>query len=139
MEGRRTVLSVIGDYKLWTYTETVDGKQVTHPLTVAGLFLVILVGVVTAVAVRNVGALLDIVLLQRLEMQADATYAIKVVTRYALTAAGVLVASSILGIGWSDVQWLVAASAWVWASAAGNILESGVGPHPARRAPGPYR
>jgi potassium efflux system protein len=103
------MLSVIGDYKLWTYTETVDGKQITHPLTVAGLFLVILVGAVTAVAVRNVGALLDIVLLQRLEMQADATYAIKVVTQYALTAAGVLVASRILGIGWSDVQWLVAA------------------------------
>ena len=64
---------------------------------------------VTAVAVRNVGALLDIVLLQRLEMQADATYAIKVVARYALTAAGVMLASNILGIGWSDVQWLVAA------------------------------
>ena len=42
---------------------------------------------VTAVAVRNVGALLDIVLLRRIEMQADATYAIKVMTRYALTAA----------------------------------------------------
>jgi potassium efflux system protein len=65
--------------------------------------------VVTAVAVRNVGALLDIVLLQRIEIQADATYAIKVVARYALTAAGVMLASNILGIGWSDVQWLVAA------------------------------
>ena len=103
------MLSVIGDYALWTYTETVDGKPVTHALTVTGLFLAILVGVVTAVAVRNVGALLDIVLLQRIEMQADATYAIKVVARYALTAAGVMVASNILGIGWSDVQWLVAA------------------------------
>ncbi len=103
------MLSVIGDYALWTYTETIDGKPVTHALTVTGLFLAILVGVVTAVAVRNVGALLDIVLLQRIEMQADATYAIKVVARYALTAAGVMVASNILGIGWSDVQWLVAA------------------------------
>jgi potassium efflux system protein len=103
------MLSVIGDYALWTYTETVDGKPVTHALTVTGLFLALLVGVVTAVAVRNVGALLDIVLLQRIEMQADATYAIKVVARYALTAAGVMVASNILGIGWSDVQWLVAA------------------------------
>ena len=103
------MLSVIGDYALWTYTETVDGKPVTHALTVTGLFLAILVGVVTAVAVRNVGALLDIVLLQRIEMQADATYAIKVVARYALTAAGVMLASNILGIGWSDVQWLVAA------------------------------
>jgi potassium efflux system protein len=103
------MLSVIGDYALWTSTETVDGKSVTHALTVTGLFLATLVGVVTAVAVRNVGALLDIVLLQRIEMQADATYAIKVVARYALTAAGVMIASNILGIGWNDVQWLVAA------------------------------
>jgi len=102
-------LSAIGDYRLWTYSETVDGKTVTHLLTVTGLFLAIVVGAVTAVAVRNVGALLDIVLLQRLEIQADATYAIKVIARYALTTAGVVVASSILGIGWSDVQWLVAA------------------------------
>lgn len=103
------VLSVVGDYALWTYTETVDGKEVTRPLTVGNLFLAILVGVVTAVAVRNVGGLLDIVLLQRLEMQADAIYAIKVVARYALAAGGIVAASSIIGLGWSDVQWLVAA------------------------------
>ena len=42
-------------------------------------------------------------------MQADATYAIKVMARYAIAAAGILLAASILGIGWSDVQWLVAA------------------------------
>ena len=81
----------------------------TRPLTVGHLFLAILVGAVTAVAVRNVGALLDIVLLQRLQMQADANYAIKVMARYALAAGGIVLASSVLGIGWSDVQWLVAA------------------------------
>jgi potassium-dependent mechanosensitive channel len=102
-------LSVIGDYPLWTYTDTVDGKPVTRPFTVGGLFLALVVGAVTAVAVRNVGALLDIVLLQRLDMQPDATYAIKVVAQYALAAAGIVLASGILGIGWSDVHWLIAA------------------------------
>ena len=29
--------------------------------------------------------------------------------QYALTAAGVVTAAYILGIGWSDVQWLIAA------------------------------
>ena len=103
------VLSVIGDYSLWTYMDTIDGKQVAHPLTVGHLLLAIVVGVVTAVVVRNVGALLDIVLLQRLEMQADATYAIKVIAQYVVTLVGVVVAFNILGIRWSDVQWLVAA------------------------------
>jgi potassium efflux system protein len=102
-------LSVIGEYALWAYTDTVDGKSVEHPVTVGGLFLALVVGAVTAVAVRNVGALLDIVLLQRLEIQADATYAIKVTARCALAAIGIAVAANMLGIDWSDVQWLVAA------------------------------
>ena len=102
-------LSVIADYVLWTYTDTVDDKSVQHPVTVGGLFLALVVAIVTAVAVRNVGALLDIVLLQRLEMRADATYAIKVTARYALAAVGITVAANMVGIGWSDVQWLVAA------------------------------
>ncbi|MCP5228860.1 mechanosensitive ion channel domain-containing protein [Accumulibacter sp.] len=102
-------LSVITDFPLWTYHSTVDGKNITLPLTVGKLFLAVVVGVVTAVAVRNVGALLDIVLLQRFEVQADATYAIKVVTRYALAAVGMVSACSILGIAWGDVHWLIAA------------------------------
>ena len=102
-------LSVILDYPLWNYSEIIEGKQITHPLTVGSFVLAIVVVVVTAVVVRNIGALLDIVLLQRLEMKADATYAVKVIARYAMTIAGVLLACSILGIRWSDVQWLVAA------------------------------
>jgi potassium efflux system protein len=103
------VLSVIGDYALWSYSEIVDGKPVAHPLTVGHLLLAIVVGVVTAVVVRNVGALLDVVLLQRFEMQTDATYAIKVITRYAFALVGILLACDILGLRWNDVQWLVAA------------------------------
>lgn len=61
-------LSVIGDYALWTYSDIVDDKPAHHPVTVGGLFLAMVVAAVTAVAVRNVGALLDIVLLlQRLD------------------------------------------------------------------------
>ena len=101
--------SVIGDYSLWSYSEIVDGKQVAHPLTVGHLLLAIVVGVVTAVVVRNVGALLDVVPLQRFEMQTDAIYAIKVITQYAFALVGVLLACNILGLRWSEVQWLVAA------------------------------
>jgi potassium efflux system protein len=56
-----------------------------------------------------VAGLLDIVLLRQLEMQTDATYAIKVVTRYFLAGVGSLLACTVLGLGWGDVQWLVAA------------------------------
>jgi len=103
------VLSVIGDYALWHYQGNVDGKPASLPLTVGHLFLTLLVAAVTALLMRNSGALLDIVLLQRLQMQADATYAIKVVAGYLIAALGVAIAASILGIGWTDVHWLVAA------------------------------
>jgi potassium efflux system protein len=108
-KGGLPALSVIIDHPLWTYHATVDGQSTTLPLTVGNLFLAIVVAVVTAVAVRNVGALLDIVLLQRFEVEADATYAIKVITRYALAAVGMVSAFSILGIAWDDVHWLIAA------------------------------
>jgi potassium efflux system protein len=102
-------LKVVGDFALWTYVETVDGEQITRPLTLGGLAVAILVGVVTAVTVKNIGALLDIVLLQRLELQADATYAIKTVTRYAIAGIGIFVATGLIGVSWSKLQWLVAA------------------------------
>ncbi len=102
------VLSVIFDYSLWNYSDA-DGKPVGRALTVGYLLLAVVVIAVTAIVVRNVGALLDIVLLQRLEMQTDANYAVKVMTRYAVTLVGVLLACNLLGIRWGDVQWLVAA------------------------------
>lgn len=108
-KGSVPALSIISDYALWTYNATVDGKSTTLPLTVGNLFLAVVVGVVTAIAVRNVGALLDIVLLRRFEVQADATYAIKVIARYVLAAAGIVAACSIVGIAWTDVHWLIAA------------------------------
>ncbi len=101
------VLSVVTDYELWSYASSADGAR--RALTVGGLALALLVAAVTAVAVRNVGALLDMVLLQRMEMAADATYAIKVVARYILAAVGIVLAARILGVAWGDVHWLIAA------------------------------
>jgi potassium efflux system protein len=42
-------------------------------------------------------------------VQADATYAIKIVSRYIVAALGLGIACGLLGIGWDDVHWLVAA------------------------------
>lgn len=102
-------LSMIGDYTLWNSVETVDGKQVTHALTVQRLFLALLVLAVTAMAVRRVGSFLDIVLLAHFDMPSDATYTITVMTRYVVAIAGILLACDLVGLAWSNVQWLVAA------------------------------
>jgi potassium efflux system protein len=65
--------------------------------------------IITYVGMRNVGAVLDMALLQRLELQKDATYAVKTVSRYVIAGAGLVLASNTLHIGWDRLQWLVAA------------------------------
>jgi potassium efflux system protein len=102
-------LSAIGDVQLWTYSDAVQGEQVTRALTIRGLVLALLTLVLTYVAATNIGAVLDIVVLQRLELQRDITYGIKTVLRYAIAVVGLVVASNILGVSWSKAQWLVAA------------------------------
>jgi potassium efflux system protein len=107
--GALPLLDVIGNRPLWTYTTTLDGKPVTASVTVGGLVLAILVLFVTTVATKNVGGMLDIILLRRLELQADANYAIKTIVRYVIVGIGAVTASNLVGIEWSKAQWLVAA------------------------------
>ena len=102
-------LSAIGDVQLWTYSDTVQGEQVARALTIRGLVLATLTLVLTYVAATNIGAVLDIVVLQRLELQRDITYGIKTVLRYAIAVVGLVFASNILGVSWGKAQWLVAA------------------------------
>ncbi len=97
------------DWALWSFTETVDGKSVTRTVSLSGLLLALVVGAVAYIVTRNIGGMLDILLLQRLRLQSDANYAIKTVARYATAAIGVVLAANLIGINWQSVQWLVAA------------------------------
>jgi potassium efflux system protein len=107
--GAFPALEVLGDVKLWSYSDTADGQKVSRNFTLGGLLLALLVAGAVYIATRNVGGMLDALLLKRLALQADANYAIKTVARYGLTIIGILTAASMLGISWSNVQWLVAA------------------------------
>jgi potassium-dependent mechanosensitive channel len=78
-------------------------------ITLADLGLAILALLVTLASARNVPALLEIVLLQRLPLDAGARYAISSVSRYAIVIGGVVISFSLIGIGWNQVQWLAAA------------------------------
>jgi potassium efflux system protein len=107
--GSLPFLDVIANKSLWSYNTTVDGKAVTNAVTLGGLVLAALVLVVTTVATKNIGGMLDIILLRRLQLQADANYAIKTVARYVIVGIGAVIASNLVGIEWSKAQWLVAA------------------------------
>lgn len=79
------------------------------PLTWGQLFTVIGVLGITFVSVRDIPALLELVVLQHLPLDGGFRYAVTSVCRYVLAAVGLAIAFNRIGWHWDDVQWLVAA------------------------------
>jgi len=78
-------------------------------VTLADLVYAVALGAATLFAARNLPGLLEIAILQRLPMDAGARYAAGTVSRYVIVVTGIILAFRVVGIGWSSVQWLVAA------------------------------
>lgn len=86
-------------------------REIERPgfISLADVGLTLLVLFVTVIASKNLPGLLEIVLPQRLPLDAGARYAISTLTRYGVIAIGFVVGFKSLGFSWSQVQWLVAA------------------------------
>ncbi len=87
--------------------------KTTRPLrtsvTVADLFWFGIVVILVIAGIRNIPGLLELTVLSRLELQAGVGYAISTVVRYLIGLVGVIVGFGLLGVSWSNVQWLAAA------------------------------
>jgi potassium efflux system protein len=94
---------------LWHYTEVVDGKSESVPITLGSVLLAVVIGVVAGAMARSLPAVLEVVLLRHLSLARGSRYAIKTLLQYAIATLGVLLAFGTLGLSWSKVQWLVAA------------------------------
>jgi len=79
------------------------------PVTMADLALSAFILVASAFAARNLPALLELLVLQRLRLEPGERHAISTLARYGIVIVGVVAAFSGIGIGWSKLQWLVAA------------------------------
>jgi len=114
-------LGILDRVTLWNSTEHVtqmvqqpDGSTVqesrerTVPITLWNLLLAVIFLVVTFLATQNLPEFLDVVALRRLPMEAGVRYAIMTITSYMIALLGVMLACSVLGIGWDAVQWLLA-------------------------------
>lgn len=86
-----------------------EGGVPVTPVTLADLGLAMLVLATTIFAAKNIPGLLELAVLQHLPLDAGARYAMATVSRYVITIAGLLFVCSSIGLGWSKVQWLVAA------------------------------
>jgi potassium efflux system protein len=102
-------LNVFNEVTLWGYTTTVGGVEKTEPFTVADLGLGLVLVFITIVAIRRLPALLEIVLLHRLELSAADRFTITTLSRYAIATLGAVVVFNALGGNWSEIQWLIAA------------------------------
>jgi potassium efflux system protein len=99
----------IVDIRLWSYSGEVEGVATTVPITVYNLLLAVVIAAITFVSARNLPGVLEIILLNRFSLDAGARYAFTTMSRYVITALGVIIAFNTIGFRWSQLQWLLAA------------------------------
>lgn len=115
-------LNILSNINLWPTTidvqETItnatgelESVVVQKPgwITASNLFFSMVIVLMMYLAVRNLPGLIEIILLQRLKMGAGERYAILAIMRYVFVGIGIVAAFKAIGVGWSSVQWLVAA------------------------------
>ena len=102
-------LKLLGDTPLWTYGTEVDGVKKSIPITLAHLITALVAGWLTVTASRNLPGILELLLLNRLAVDAGVRYAINTLLRYAIMTIGIVITFSAVGLRWSSIQWLVAA------------------------------
>ncbi len=78
-------------------------------ITLGAVVTALLVFILTVIVARNVPGLLEIVILRRLPLDRGVRFAIITICRYILVIVGIVWAFTEIGIGWSKVQWLIAA------------------------------
>ena len=114
--GVLPALAALDRIELWSVTAAAEGEtaaqgivETTIPITVADLALALIIAVVTVAAARNIPGLMEILVLRHLPIDRGIKFAARTVSRYVIVVTGVVLAFSQLGVGWSKVQWLIAA------------------------------
>jgi potassium efflux system protein len=102
-------LKVFDEIVLWHHTVVVAGEETLAPVSLADIGLAILIAIVTYVASKRLPALLEIVLLQRVNMTAGARYTVTTLYTYLIVGIGLLAFFNVIGADWSKLQWLFAA------------------------------
>ncbi len=102
-------LRILDSVTLWHRTGVVDGAEQAVAVTLADIGLAAVYAVVTVVLMKQLPAVLEIILLQSTEMSTSGRYTATTMTNYLIAIAGVVLVSVTIGVEWSKLQWLVAA------------------------------
>lgn len=100
----------LNEIPLWQFASIdADGNAIKEFVSLRDLLLGIVALMLTFVAARNLPALVEIALLSRINLDAPTRYAITSVSRYVIVIAGSVIGLSLLGLRWSQLQWMAAA------------------------------
>lgn len=105
-------LGVLSRFEVWDSaipTEVVDGIERFEKITLRELSLAVVVLVLTVFSASNFPGLLEFAVLRRLPFDSGTRYATSTVVRYAITVIGIAMSFNLIGLGWANIQWLVAA------------------------------
>jgi potassium efflux system protein len=100
----------LDEIALWHVKDVgADGNPVDVPVTLMAALLGVVALALTVVGARNLPGLIEIGLLSRTGVDAASRYAVTSVLRYAIVAAGTVAGLGLLGLRWSQLQWMAAA------------------------------
>ncbi|MEO6075490.1 MAG: mechanosensitive ion channel domain-containing protein [Dokdonella sp.] len=102
-------LNVFDQVVLWSHVVTTPTGDSVSAVTLFDVLRSLLAVVLTFVAARNLPGFLEIVVLQRLHIDAGTRYAISTIGRYLILAIGLVTAFNWIGADWSELQWIIAA------------------------------
>jgi potassium efflux system protein len=102
-------LNYLDNVALWSYTGIEDGATTVMQLSLADLGLALLWVGVTYFIYKSLAPVLGLVFLQVDSMSASDSYTIIKVLRYIVLTIGFLMVTGMLGMSWSQFQWLAAA------------------------------
>lgn len=107
--GLFPAFTILNDITLWHQTvQTATGIQVADITLGSVVGAVVLLSLVGFLA-HNLPGVLELLVLQRLAMEPGNRDAIITISRYLIVGVGLMAALDMLGLNWSQVQWLVAA------------------------------
>jgi potassium efflux system protein len=94
---------------LWHATSTQGEISVREPISVLDLLFALIAAMLLAVGLRRLPSMAELLLRQRSSVDAGTRFAISAVLRYLIAFAGIVATLGLLGVRWSNLQWMAAA------------------------------
>ncbi len=94
---------------LWSRTIEIGESEILTSVSLQDLLLAGFLGLLFLLSARNLPGLVEILLSRSTQMDAPGRYTFTMLLRYLLAVVAVIVVFSLLGLRWSEIQWLVAA------------------------------